>query len=179
VIIDTSERKTNVLRDMWCEKHRMLAKQVIFIDKSLKCLAGDRHELCDLIGNNQLFQLKWGTDLYASLNQKEIESKLNPNPNYHLNAQMIRMNNYMNLNEGLFVGHLFCADDHNFVMTLELFKRATSICQAAGIWIHHRNGLLHAFEAIMQLIIHPLKLNDLFSKNQKLVNYHGKHIGTN
>jgi hypothetical protein len=135
ILVDTREQKTPGLVDQYQHDHPQICKDLLFLSHQL--------EIGDLAGSNQIFEIKWGSDLYSSLNSN------------HLKDQLLRLREFCD-SKG-FIGHLVLADTPQYPMSLTEYKRAVQLAQKCGIWIHHKNSLIEGLECMIHYIRHPLQ----------------------
>jgi hypothetical protein len=134
ILIDTREQKTPALVDDYKVRHKLIAKELVFQVTTLP--------IGDLFGNNQLIEIKWGTDIYTSL----ISG--------HLEDQFKRMRLFAIDHPGI-ICHLILTNCGNYFIPFNVFKMVLSLCQKYGIWIHHRDNKEDGLDTAIALIRSP------------------------
>lgn len=133
ILVDIRENKTPALMDQYLHDHPLIAKDLLVLNNMM--------EIGDMAGNNQLFEIKWGQDLYSSLNSN------------HLKDQLLRMRAFAEP-KGI-ICHLVLADTDGYIITLKDYKRAVQIAQECGCWIHHKQSITAGIECIIHYIRNP------------------------
>jgi hypothetical protein len=149
ILIDTREQKTPALVDDYKVRHKLIAKELVFQVTTLP--------IGDLFGNNQLIEIKWGTDIYTSL----ISG--------HLEDQFKRMRLFAIDHPGI-ICHLILTNCGNYFIPFNVFKMVLSLCQKYGIWIHHRDNKEEGLDTAIAFIRSPPPPLDLVlpvSNNKK------------